>query len=87
MHHTECKPAKGGKVTYRYIPYCLLLCVTSDVLPMQCLYVCAYVVVCVSPSGHGGELLGYWKQLDQSLSVMAAQYYTALRSIEEQQEG
>ena len=36
--------------------------------------------------GHGEELLGYWKQLDHSLNLMATQYYTALRSIEEQQE-
>ena len=45
--------------------------------------------ICVfnSRSGHGEELLGYWKQLDHSLNVMAAQYYTALRAIEEQQEG
>ncbi|CAI8051468.1 Nephrocystin-3 [Geodia barretti] len=37
--------------------------------------------------GHGEELLGYWRELDRNLNVMAAQYYTALRAIEEQQEG
>ena len=37
--------------------------------------------------GHGEELLEYWKQLDHSVNVMAAQYYRALRSIEEEQEG
>ena len=32
-------------------------------------------------------MLGYWRELDRNLNVMAAQYYTALRAIEEQQEG
>ena len=34
-------------------------------------------------SGHGGELLTYWKRLDESLNIMASQYYTSLRKIEE----
>lgn len=34
-------------------------------------------------SGHGGELLSYWKRLDESLNLMASQYYTSLRKIEE----
>ena len=42
---------------------------------------------CFIHSGHGEELLGYWKDLDRNLNVMATQYYTALRDIEEQQEG
>ena len=42
---------------------------------------------CTSYSGHGEELLGYWRELDRNLNVMATQYYTALRAIEEQQEG
>ena len=47
----------------------------------------AYTEFCASYSGHGEELLGYWRELDRNLNVMAAQYYTALRAIEEQQEG
>lgn len=38
-------------------------------------------------SGYGEEILRYWKQLDQSPNVMATQYYTVLRSIEEKQDG
>jgi tetratricopeptide (TPR) repeat protein len=44
------------------------------------------ILVQLYSGGRGEELLGYWKQLDSSLNFMAAQYYTALRSIEEQQE-
>jgi hypothetical protein len=45
------------------------------------------ILVQLYSGGHGEELLGYWKQLDHSLSVMATQYVTALRAIEEKQEG
>ena len=44
------------------------------------------IVMCIY-SGYGEEILRYWKQLDQSPNVMATQYYTVLRSIEEKQDG
>ena len=48
---------------------------------------CVHVCTCVCISGHGEELLSYWKLLDRSLNVMAAQYYTKLRTIEEREDG
>lgn len=60
---------------------------------ISCLYSCVWapanttIVTYVYYSGHGEEVLRYWKQLDQSPNVMATQYYTVLRSIEEKQDG